>query len=72
MAKKILVTGGTGFLGSALVVRLVQEGYTVRVLDNQSRGAARRIAEVIDDVELIEADIRDGQAVSEATKGMES
>ncbi|TDJ56585.1 MAG: SDR family NAD(P)-dependent oxidoreductase [Planctomycetota bacterium] len=72
MAKKILVTGGTGFLGSALVVRLVREGHTVRVLDNQSRGAARRIAEVIDDVELIEADIRDAHAVSRATKAMES
>lgn len=72
MAKKILVTGGTGFLGSALVIRLVREGYTVRVLDNQSRGDARRIAEVIEDVELVEADIRDSRAVSRATRGMES
>ncbi len=72
MANKILVTGGTGFLGSALVVRLVRAGNTVRVLDNQSRGAARRIAEVIDDVELVEADVRDSHAVSRATKGMES
>ena len=72
MAKKILITGGTGFLGSALVIRLVREGYIVRVLDNQSRGAARRIAEVIEDVELVEADIRDAHAVSRATMGMDS
>ncbi len=54
------------------MVRLVRAGCTVRVLDNQSRGAARRIAEVIDDVELVEADVRDSHAVSRATKGMES
>lgn len=70
--KNILVTGGTGFIGSALVMRLVREGHRVRVLDNQSRGAARRIAEVIDDVELIEGDIRNGETVGRAAKGIDS
>jgi nucleoside-diphosphate-sugar epimerase len=38
MAKRYLVTGGTGFIGRALVRRLVRDGFAVRVLDNNSRG----------------------------------
>src|SRR5207248_7262298 len=33
-----LVTGGAGFIGSHIAVRLVQEGHVVRVLDNLSTG----------------------------------
>ncbi len=43
MKKKFLITGGLGFIGSAIVKRLVKEGQKVRVLDNQSRGVDRRL-----------------------------
>lgn len=34
--KKVLVTGGAGFIGSHIVDRLVSEGYKVIVIDNES------------------------------------
>jgi len=70
--KKYLVTGGTGFIGSALVRRLVKEDYEVRVLDNNLRGSTERLKDVSDKVEIIEADIRDAEAVHKACKGTDS
>jgi nucleoside-diphosphate-sugar epimerase len=72
MPRRVLVTGGSGFLGSALVRRLVHEGADVRVLDNHSRGAVRRLGDVIADVELVEADIRDAARVRTAMRGVDT
>ena len=69
--KKYLVTGGTGFIGSALVRRLVKENNFVRVLDNDSRGAKERLGDVANKIEFVEADIRDAKSVQEACKGMD-
>ena len=45
--KKVLVTGGCGFIGSSLCARLVQEGYDVTSIDNYSTGSvANHIAGV--------------------------
>src|SRR5262249_18472015 len=70
-ARRILVTGGSGFIGSALVKALVRAGETVRVLDDNSRGSARRLREVARDIELIVGDIRDPAAVDVATRGVD-
>jgi len=67
----ILVTGGSGFIGSALVKALVRDGHKVRVLDDNSRGAARRLTEVAADIEFIGGDIRDAAAVARAAEGMD-
>ena len=69
--KKYLVTGGTGFIGSALVKRLVKEGYDVRVLDNDIRGAAERLKDVKDKIELVKADIRNLEEVQKACKNVD-
>jgi nucleoside-diphosphate-sugar epimerase len=70
-ARHILVTGGSGFIGSALVKALVGAGHRVRVLDDHSRGAARRLADVVNDIEFIQADVRDAAAVQAATRGVD-
>lgn len=67
-----LVTGGAGFLGSALVRRLVADGHRVRVLDDCSRGSPRRLADVLDRIELIPGDIRDAATVRGAVAGVDS
>lgn len=69
--RKYLVTGGTGFLGSALVKRLVRDGHQVRVLDDNSRGRAARLADTEGNYEYFPADIRDPEAVSRACQGIE-
>lgn len=69
--KKILVTGGTGFIGSALVKALVNDGNKVRVLDNQSRGSMRRLKSIKGQFEMITGDIRDPRTVEKACRGMD-
>jgi len=70
-ARRVLVTGGTGFIGSALTKRLLALGNRVRVLDDDSRGLRRRLNDVAKEIELITGDIRDTEAVASAVQGMD-
>lgn len=71
MARRIVVTGGGGFIGAYLVKRLVRDGWNVAVVDNMVRGDAARFAEVADDVELFSCDVRDQDALEKAFSGAE-
>ncbi|MDQ7065673.1 MAG: SDR family oxidoreductase [candidate division KSB1 bacterium] len=66
-----LVTGGAGFIGSHLVETLVKQGHRVRVLDNFSTGDEANIREFLNDIELIEGDIRDQKTVDQAVSGVD-
>jgi UDP-glucose 4-epimerase len=66
-----LVTGGAGFIGSHLVEALLEQGNSVRVLDNFSTGERANLAAVRDRVELIEGDITDPDTVHRAVRGVE-
>jgi nucleoside-diphosphate-sugar epimerase len=63
---RVLVTGGAGFIGSAIARRLVGRGDEVVVLDNMLNGDPARVPE---GAELIEADFRDLEVVRKATAG---
>ena len=69
--KRILVTGGAGFIGSHIVDRLVEEGALVVILDNLSSGKTENIVHHKGKVKFIQKDLRDAAALSEALEGIE-
>jgi dTDP-L-rhamnose 4-epimerase len=74
MHKRILITGGAGFIGSHVADELVSHGYQVRVLDNlcsQVHGDGRsRPPYLSADIDFQPGDIRDSSAVHEALEGV--
>jgi len=70
--KKYVVTGGTGFIGSAVVRMLLKDGHSVVVIDNNTRGRTSRLADIAKDVEMIEADVRSAEKVKSAARGVDS
>src|SRR5690348_12987280 len=63
---KFLITGGHGFLGSALANALVAGGHSVRTYDNDSRGSYRRLEGIVPSSERIHGDVRDPFGVADA------
>ncbi|WP_025678737.1 UDP-glucuronic acid decarboxylase family protein [Paenibacillus massiliensis] len=55
--KRILVTGGAGFLGSHLIDRLLEQGHEVVCVDNLQTGSLRNIDHVMDAISFIQHDI---------------
>ena len=68
--KAVLITGGAGFIGKHLALRLIKEGHEVRILDNFSRQVHRNDVlpnTITDHAEVIKADVRD---LDQLKKGM--
>ncbi len=70
--KKVLVTGGAGFIGSNLVERLLTQNNQVFCLDNFATGKRENVAPFLENpsFELIEGDIRDLNTCKKAVKGV--
>jgi UDP-glucose 4-epimerase len=68
---KVLVTGGGGFIGSNLARALVERGDDVRVLDNFSTGNRTNLAELANELEIVEGELRSYERVHAATRGVE-
>jgi nucleoside-diphosphate-sugar epimerase len=71
VTERYLVTGGAGFIGSNIVKELLRREERVRVLDNFSTGKRENIALYLEDVELIEGDLRHLETVRQATEGVD-
>jgi dTDP-L-rhamnose 4-epimerase len=75
MSKRILITGGAGFIGSHLADALLSRGHEVRALDNlspQVHGTDTQRPEYLDqEVELITGDVQDSEVVRRALEGVD-
>ena len=69
--EKFLVTGGAGFIGSNICRKLVSQGCFVRVIDNLLTGKKSNLADIIDKIEFIQADMGDEQKARSAMKGID-
>ena len=57
---KIFVTGGSGYIGSVVVKRLIERGYAVTVFDNLERGHRRNVDP---EAKLIVGDLRNASEI---------
>ena len=69
--KKILVTGGTGFLGSYILEELITQGYHVRALFRKKEKPFWIDATVLEKVEWVSGDILDIVSLEEAMEGID-
>jgi nucleoside-diphosphate-sugar epimerase len=71
--RKVLVTGGSSFIGSSLVEALLDKGAKIRVVDDLSSGKTENIRHLIDDrqIEFVRGDLREQSVVEQAVDGMD-
>jgi nucleoside-diphosphate-sugar epimerase len=69
--KKVLVTGGAGFIGSHLVDALLKQDADVRVIDDLSRGSLSNLSHCRSKIEFIQGDLTNPEVTQDALKDIE-
>ena len=69
--KKVLVTGGAGFIGSHVVEKLVERGAQVSVFDNLQNGTVQNLAHLEDKINFIKGDCTNLNEAQAACRGQE-
>lgn len=72
MIKKVLVTGGTGFLGAYIIQELIERGFMVRGLRRTAKLPFFIPANIMNQVEWVEGDILDVVSLEEAMDGVDA
>lgn len=70
--KRVLVTGGSGFIGAAIVKRMLEIGHEVTILDDNSRGSLNRLIAVKNEYRYIKGSIIDKETVKSACKNVDA
>jgi nucleoside-diphosphate-sugar epimerase len=70
--KKVLITGGAGFIGSAITTHLISQGFDVLVLDDHSRQERNRLNALSGLYQPVQGDVRDLELVKKVVSTVDS
>ena len=69
--KHYLITGGLGFIGSAIANNLIKKRFKVTIYDDLSRGKKKRVFKKFNNLKFINGDIRDSKKFNKSLKGVD-
>jgi GDP-L-fucose synthase len=70
-SKKVLITGGAGFIGSHVVEKLIDKGAKVRVLDTMQNGTVKNLSAVKKECVIVRGDCTNPTQAKSACKGID-
>jgi dihydroflavonol-4-reductase len=71
LSTRILITGGTGFLGSYIIKALIEKGYEVRAILRTNKLPSYIPREILDKVEWVDGDVLDVVSLDDAMEGID-